>query len=97
MARWSQKALDALEKIGTSHAIPHVERLLKDTRSTLTRDRAQRVLNVLNSRKRREAEGKDLLRAVVTPQDPTALLRPAQSAAESEIEQLLRPAGDNLN
>ena len=91
------KALDALEKAGTSHAIPHVERLLRNTGSTLTRDRAQRVLDVLNARKRREIEGEGLLRAITSPQDPAALLRPAQSAAESEIEQLLRPAGENLN
>jgi len=73
------KSLDALEKVGTSHAIPHVERLLKDTRSTLTRDRAQRVLDVLISRKRREAEGKDLLRAVVTPPDPTLSSAPPKA------------------
>ena len=91
------KILDALEKVGTSHAIPHVERLFNTTRSTLVRDRSQRVLDVLNDRKARESEGRGLLRAARSPEDPAALLRPARTAAESEIEQLLRPTSDNLN
>jgi HEAT repeat protein len=95
--RLVSKALDALEKVGTSHAIPHVEKLLKNTRSTLTRDRAQQVLEVLNERKHREAAGKDLLRAARSPEGPSALLRPATTAAESEVDQLLRASGESLN
>jgi hypothetical protein len=91
------KLLDALAKVGTSHAVPHVEKLLKSTRSTLTRDRAQRVIEILIERSRREAAGKDLLRASRSPGDPAELLRPARTLAEAEIEQLLRPTGENLN
>ena len=91
------KVLDALEMVGTSHAARHIERLLSTTRSTLTRDRARRVLDTLEDRARREAAGKDLLRAARSPADPGALLRPARTQAEAEIEQLLRPSGENLN
>ena len=91
------KILDTLEKIGTSHVTRHVERLLATTRSTLTKDRARRVLDALEERSRREAAGKDLLRAARSSADSAALLHPARSQAEAEIEQLLRPTGDNLN
>ena len=89
------RILDALDKVGTSHAITNVEHLCKTTASVQLRERARSVLETLVERQRRELEGKELLRAAGSSSDPEALLRPAQTDPDSEFQQLLRPTGDN--
>ncbi len=87
------KVLEALEKVGTSAAIPHVEALLGGARMARTKEMAVRTLDVLRERQKLEQQGKTLLRAVGAPSAPSEILvRPGQGAPDTASEVVLRVA-----
>jgi hypothetical protein len=86
------RVLDALEKVGTSQAIPFVERMAKHGRTIRLRDAARDVLNTLYARKDREAHKDTLLRSSVADDQPAFLLRPARTDDTAEVQALLRPS-----
>lgn len=87
------KVLSALERVGTSHAIPFVEKLRRDGRTTRLRDAAESTLATLYARQKQEQMRETLLRVASSsgsPQD--TLLRPARLTRSDNPEQLLRPS-----
>ncbi len=85
------QTLDALRKVGTSHALPYVEQVAAQGRTVRLRDKADEVLGVLRVRQQQEAEAQTLLRAGIAPPIPAQhLLRPAQGVGNTEPQQLLR-------
>jgi HEAT repeat protein len=92
------KLLDALDKIGTSHAIPFVAQVASKERTRL-RDAALRTLETLKARQQREDQRNTLLRPTTSPTDPASiLLRPAGSVEASGAQDanlLLRPVSDD--
>jgi HEAT repeat protein len=87
------KALTALGEIGTSHALPYVERTVRSGRTGRIREAADRVRAILEERKHRETEVGRLLRPSSTSGDNAAtLVRPARSVAEQELDLYLRPS-----
>jgi HEAT repeat protein len=85
------RVLEALEKVGTSHAIPFVERAARRGRTARFRDAASRVLSLLHERQSQENQRFTLLRPAEAP-DASLLLRPARASGECDTQQLLRPA-----
>jgi len=85
------KILDALAKIGTSHAIPYVDRIAKKAKTTRLQDKALEVLLRLDERKKRGDEANVYLRPSSSLTSPTGqLLRPTYHTGETEPLQLLR-------
>jgi HEAT repeat protein len=85
------RTLTALKNVGTSHAIPYVERVAAQGRTALLRDKAHDVLAVLRERQHQEEQAQTLMRASIAPPTPSGLLlRPAQGVSESDPQQLLR-------
>lgn len=83
--------LEALAKVGTSHAIPYVERVAREGRTTRLRDRAIEVVEILKERQSRENEAKTLMRpSLPFATAPDTLLRPAQGGNDTEQQQMLR-------
>jgi HEAT repeat protein len=86
--------LNALERVGTSAAIPAVERVARRGRTVLLRDRAHEVLAVLAERRDREGQRDRLLRPTVSPEEPSAVLLRVAREAEADPRTLLRPTGN---
>ncbi len=82
------KVLHALECVGTSQAIPELERLTRHGRTMRIRDDAGRVLATVQSRRDDEMQRQRLLRPASGPTDQ--LLRPVESARASDPDFLLR-------
>ena len=86
------RVLRAMEYVGTSQAIPPIQRLLKRGKTPNIRSEAERILSILQERQHQEQAPTFLLRASAMPQTPSEqLLRPAQETRETPPEQLLRP------
>lgn len=87
------KVLSALERVGTSHAIPFVEKLRRDGRTTRLRDAAENTLATLYARQKQEQMRDTLLRVASSPySSQNTLLRPARFTMSDNPEQLLRPS-----
>lgn len=87
------RVLEALKKVGTSHAIPFVERVEQRGRTIRLRDTAADVLVVLRERQRQENQRDTLLRPAPSPDNPAdILLRPARDIGETDPQLLLRPS-----
>ena len=92
------KLLEALEKVGTGLAVPHVERLARSGRTTKVRDAAGRVVDILRARQHRENQSDRLLRSATSPADPSeVLLRPPAYGNETETLHLLRSSIEEMN
>ena len=84
--------LEALEKVGDSRAIPVVRRSCRQWPAGPLRQAADRTLETLEERRRRELERDTLLRGAKEPvPDPSILLRAADAQSDLRPEQLLRP------
>jgi hypothetical protein len=89
------KLLAALGKIGTSHALPHVEQAAGEGRMIRVRDAAREALERMRERHRQEKEAQTLMRAsYAVPAAPAELLRPARGSAPDDPLQLLRAVED---
>ena len=91
--------LSALEQIGDTRALPHVQHLLDTPHSTPDAQRvheaAQSCLVFLEERAAKERVGQSLLRAAHAPDTGAGvLLRPAQNTPESDPALLLRPGSE---
>ena len=84
--------LGALEHVGTGVCVPAIERLTKRGRTPEIRAHAERLLPVLEERRKREQAPTFLLRASSAPRDPKEeLLRPVTDIdPATPPEQLLR-------
>ena len=85
--------LKAYEQVGDGSAIPHVERVKKETNEILRRQAAERCLPFLVQRAETEKLRQTLLRAAdgnTQTTEPSMLLRPASSTIETQFETLLR-------
>ena len=84
-------ALEALGKIGDGRAVYTVERLAARGKSSAIRQAAAQILPILQERQRAENAPGVLLRAANRPgSDVNNLLRPAEEAAPTDPQQLLR-------
>jgi HEAT repeat protein len=86
------EVLEALDKVGTSQAVPFVERMARHGRTVRLRDAARDVLNTLYARQEREAHKDTLLRSSVADDQPSFLLRPARNGEMEDSQALLRSA-----
>lgn len=87
------RLLEALEKVGTSQAIPFVERETAKGPTQAIRDQASRVLAVLEERRKLDRQRETLLRPATAPDAPSeVLLRPARDTGEINAQLLLRPS-----
>jgi hypothetical protein len=89
--------LQAIEQVGDSGAIPHVERIAYSEAATVNekqlREAARECLQSLKARAEQERLSRTLLRLASAPDSPAeTLLRPAQGAPEADPNRLLRPA-----
>lgn len=92
------KVLDALDKVGTSHAIPYIENYMRTGRTIRLRDMAHEVLQRLEMRARQESQRDRLVRPTTAPDDPSLfLLRPARDSGPEDSSVLLRPSGTDDN
>lgn len=83
--------LFAIEKVGTGDGIKHIERFIKSRRFPSLRIHAQKVLEILILRDKKEQEAKTLLRGATQPTaNPDELLRPAGYSNADPPETLLR-------
>ncbi|MDW8209167.1 MAG: HEAT repeat domain-containing protein [Chloroherpetonaceae bacterium] len=84
-------ALDALGKVGDGRAVAPVEQMVRRGRTPELRAEAERILPVLQERKRQEEAHSSLLRPSGVPADtPDVLLRPAAAQSHVDPETLLR-------
>ena len=84
--------LEALEKVGGGSAVESVSRLAKKARARDVKQLAQRVLPVLEARRRDEQAPTVLLRATTSPgAEGEVLLRPVESRFDSDPDLLVRP------
>lgn len=87
--------LDAIGKVGGSHALPHLERLIQTPGDSENihriQQKARETLTALEARIKQERQGMSLLRPAESPDNPAeTLLRPAQGAAPANPQVLLR-------
>lgn len=86
--------LDALGKVGDGRAVAPVEQMMRRGRTPELRAEAERILPMLQERKRQEEAHSSLLRPSSVPEDtPEVLLRPATAQSCVEPETLLRTVG----
>src|SRR5262249_48310067 len=86
--------LCALEKAGTSLAIPEVERLIQRTHAREVKLAAEQSLAALRARERDENAHQRLLRPSESGHDSSgSLLRPAAGVPQQQPEILLRATG----
>ncbi len=90
------KILDALDKIGTSHAIPFVTTVTQRGRTARIKDAAHSVLTTLEQRQRQESSKDRLLRPSTSHASAENLLRPV-TATETDPNYLLRVASADEN
>lgn len=88
------KALAALERVGTSAAIPFVQRARDRGRTQRVQDAAGAVLQVLLDRKHHETQRDQLLRPSDGLHDSAVLLRAPTSSSSEDHSVLLQPASD---
>lgn len=85
--------LDALDKIGTSQALPHVEHLVARGSTPEVRGRAAQVRQTLKDRATEESDRDRLLRPAATiAASESVLLRPAAGVDDTDSLLLLRPS-----
>jgi len=88
---WTMALLQALEKVGDGQAVEPVQALTNAQYPERIRQEAERILPVLQARRRQESDPKILLRGAATPaSEPEELLRAAVNSTEEKPEQLLR-------
>ena len=76
------------------HHVPYVERLARHGVTSGIQQEALRILPILYERRRREQESSRLVRAADAPLGPQqTLLRPYDSAGESDPQVLVRAIG----
>lgn len=86
--------LDALGKVGSGDAAPHVAHVAQDGWTDAVRERACAILPILEERRRQASDPHQLLRAAALPPDRgDQLMRPASDSAADTPEQLLRASG----
>jgi hypothetical protein len=90
------KVLEALEKVGTSHAIPYVEKVAVQGRTIRLRDAAQSTLYMLQQRKQAETESQTLMRAASGPDLMVPRrIRSAEEVSETPPQQQVLQAGES--
>ena len=83
--------LDALGKVGSGDAAPHVARVAQDGWTDAVRERACAILPLLEARQRQAGDPHQLLRASALPPDTgSQLMRPTENNTTDTPEQLLR-------
>ncbi len=86
--------LDALGKVGSGFAAPHVAHVAQDGWTDAVRERACAILPILEGRRRQASDPHQLLRAAALPPDNgSQLMRPVQNSTTDTPEQLLRASG----
>lgn len=89
---YTLEVLSAIEKVGDSRAIPTITRLINTTPDSDVRDKAKKILPILEARKELETHSSQLLRASQQPDATHDLLRPAREKQDSDPDTLLRPS-----
>lgn len=98
-----QLSLRAIEKGGTSQAIPYLEHLFEAygrpyaADVTSSQKTIAEILLLLHERKRLEEQRDRLVRPTTAPADASLLLRPARTAETGDISILLRPTQTDSN